>query len=555
MQTWDEPGRTIRADVIREIVRGRLAADADPRGLRLRGARVAGRIDLENITRDLEVRLFNCFLPDGILLRDATLLGFDLNGSWIGQPSDSSDPPIDASRFTARTLRLAGATIIATGNAGTVRLIGAHLGLLDFDGARLENTAGPALIARDLRVDQGMYLSDGFSAAGRSEHGTIQLVGAQLGLMDFGGARLENTTGPAMRADRLQVDQGMFLRDGFTATGSSEDGTIELGGAHVGRLECDGARLENTAGPALGAEGLRVDQEVFMRDGFTAIGGGDHATIDLAGAHVGRLECDGARLENTAGPALGASDLRVDQGMYLRDGFNATGSSEHGTIQLTGASIGGELWLDVDSIISATTGHKGSIDLDGTNYTGLPKPGSLKQWLRLLREHTPRYAAQPYQQLAAAHRAAGHDREVRTILMAQRRDQIRRRAIIGRDRTWSRFTGLTIGFGYQPWRALILLLGVLILSVTTALVAGHNGGLAHTSKAATPATTCTILEQVGVGLDLGTPLIKTGARELCSPTTADAGQTLTAAGWFLQALAWAFAALFIAGFTAAVRKT
>jgi len=30
---------------------------------------------------------------------------------------------------------------------------------------------------------------------------------------------------------------------------------------------------------------------------------------------------------------------------------------------------------------------------------------------------------------------------------------------------------------------------------------------------------------------------------------------LTAASWLLQLLAWAFAALFIAGFTSAVRKT
>jgi hypothetical protein len=139
--------------------------------------------------------------------------------------------------------------------------------------------------------------------------------------------------------------------------------------------------------------------------------------------------------------------------------------------------------------------------------------------------------------------------------MAQRRDQIGRRAITGWDRTWARLTGLTLGFGYQPWRALILLLGVLIISVTAAIVAGHNGGLAHTSRTPTPAAACSTLEYIGVGLDLGTPLIKTGARDLCAPTATGAGQALTAAGWLLQALAWAFAALFIAGFTGAVRKT
>lgn len=112
---------------------------------------------------------------------------------------------------------------------------------------------------------------------------------------------------------------------------------------------------------------------------------------------------------------------------------------------------------------------------------------------------------------------------------------------------------MTIGFGYQPWRALVLLLGILVLSVTAAAVAGHNGGLAHPGPAR--ATACSTLEYVGVGLDLGTPLIKTGARDLCTATATGAGQAFTAAGWLLQALAWAFAALFIAGFTGAVRKT
>lgn len=47
MRSRDE-SRTIRAFVIRDIVRGRLVTDPDPRGLRLRGARIAGRIDLES---------------------------------------------------------------------------------------------------------------------------------------------------------------------------------------------------------------------------------------------------------------------------------------------------------------------------------------------------------------------------------------------------------------------------------------------------------------------------------------------------------------------------
>jgi hypothetical protein len=100
-----------------------------------------------------------------------------------------------------------------------------------------------------------------------------------------------------------------------------------------------------------------------------------------------------------------------------------------------------------------------------------------------------------------------------------------------------------------------MLLLVLGLSVGAAVTAGHRGGLADTSSSATPRAPCSVTEQIGVGLDLGIPLLRTGARDQCAPTTTDAGQALTVTGWLLQILAWAFAALFIAGFTGAVRKT
>jgi hypothetical protein len=115
-------------------------------------------------------------------------------------------------------------------------------------------------------------------------------------------------------------------------------------------------------------------------------------------------------------------------------------------------------------------------------------------------------------------------------------------------------TGLTLGYGYQPWRALLGLLLVLALSVGLTWILGRQGGLAPAGQTSS-SVACTATELVGVGLDLGTPLLKTGARETCSVTRTAAGQWLTVVGWFLQVLAWAFAVLFIAGFTGAVRKT
>lgn len=141
--------------------------------------------------------------------------------------------------------------------------------------------------------------------------------------------------------------------------------------------------------------------------------------------------------------------------------------------------------------------------------------------------------------------------------MAQRRDQLDRRAITSRgERAWTRLTGLFLGYGYQPWRALIGLLAVLIAAVGLAVLVGGHGGLAQpTTSSGAPSVGCTAVERLGVGLDLGTPLITTGAGARCSTTDTTAGQILAVTGWFLRFLAWAFATLFIAGFTSAVRKT
>ncbi|HEY0534487.1 MAG TPA: hypothetical protein VGD29_23110 [Actinoplanes sp.] len=502
MHSWG-PAQTIRAWVIRDIVLGRLAPEPDPRGLGLRGVRIDGRIDLANVAKDLEIRLQNCLLPDGLLLRDARLLGLDLGGCRIGRPADSTESVIDADRFVGRALILNTAVVISSSPDGTLRLDNAHLSRLSCVASQLRNDSGPALHGDNLVVDQNVFLSEGFTAHAVSDLGTVRLLGARIG----------------------------------------------------GQLVCSGSHLSNMSGPGLACDSIQVGGDVFLSDGLTVVAAGNRGAVRLHGADIGgSLSCIGATLANSSGPAFVAETARVDRNLLLRP-IGASGSDAGGTMNLADIRIGGTLRLDTTGLRARGPGNRALVNLDGTVYSSLPGPGTVDDWLKLIGEHTPAYAAQPYQQLAAVHRAAGHDHAVRKILMAQRRDQIRRRAVTGWDRVWARLTGLTLGFGYQPWRALLMLLLVLGLSVGAAVTAGHRGGLADTSSSATPRAPCSVTEQIGVGLDLGIPLLRTGARDQCAPTTTDTGQALTVTGWLLQILAWAFAALFIAGFTGAVRKT
>jgi hypothetical protein len=444
MRSWGS-SRTVQASVLRDILRGRLAPDPDPHGLRLRGARIAGRLDLANLTTKVGLELVDCLLDEGLIARDAKLPGLVLSGSRLEHPDL---PPLDADLLTAAMLVLNRAVITADHSPGAVRLLDAHLGRLECSGTTIRNSAGPALAA-----------------------------------------------------DNLQVDQDAFLSDGFEAGGEGEDGAVRLRGAHLGELECRDAWIRNDSGPALLAEGLQVDQALSLLR-FEVVGGGSGVTLDL-------------------------SDVRV-----------------------------GGVLVFAPERLEHTTNPQARLALDGLTYAGLPQEISSQDWLRLLREATPSYAPQPYQQFAAPHRAAGNDGDGRRALIAQQQDQIDRGGMTRGDRALAHLSGLIIGYGYQPWRLPLFLATIALTAVFLTLTLGGHGGVAHTDRSPPAGSQCSTVELVGVGLDLGLPLIKTGIRDYCDTTASATGHVLTVAGWGLQLLAWAFATLVVASFTDIfVRKT
>src|SRR5689334_20446042 len=199
------------------------------------------------------------------------------------------------------------------------------------------------------------------------------------------------------------------------------------------------------------------------------------------------------------------------------------------------------------------------LDVDGLTYKGVPQVTSPPwDWLDLLQNGTPRYAAQPYQQLAAGYRALGDERQVRKTLMRQRADQLARTDVHWSEKVWGKITKITLGYGYKPWRALWFLVVVVAVSCVLAVWLGSKGALTTTDKAKYQGKPCTLVQTVSVGLDLNLPVETSLAREKCDLTRGSASTPVTwlsVSGWMLRVLAWVFAALFIAGFTSAVRKT
>jgi len=142
--------------------------------------------------------------------------------------------------------------------------------------------------------------------------------------------------------------------------------------------------------------------------------------------------------------------------------------------------------------------------------------------------------------------------------MAQRDDELTRTDARGSERLWGKITKVTLGYGYQPWKALLFLAAVVVISCLLAVVLGSHGALAQTKDMATPGQPCTVFQKASAGLALSLPVGTSVAQAGCDLAKDAASTTaawLTAVGWVLRLLAWGFAALFVAGFTSAVRKT
>ncbi|MTD52797.1 hypothetical protein [Amycolatopsis pithecellobii] len=388
----------------------------------------------------------------------------------------------------------------------------------------------------------------------------VQLIRANLSTVDLTGL-----VAPYVAAQEATFEHSFTLRDArLTSVGPP---ALHVGGSEIGGLlNLARARLANTDGVALQGSNVRTGGGVFLNHRFRAEGTGDLGAVRLSGASIGgQLNFTGARITNPDGPALIADYLRTESSVMLGQGFVAEGRQDTGTVRLVGARIGGRLTAEdglaraadhehlalnlsqtsvVGDLLLPASFTEGRLDVNGLTYGGQPRLATLDEWLELLTTRTNYYASQPYFQLATAHAAAGHERDVRRIHIVRQKDLLRRGQLGFWGRLWHRITGLTVGYGYRPALALVWLIGTVLTSVLVTVVAAR------------PTGSCSVVERVGPALSTVTPLVKadTPARCLVNTTTVT-GQAVLVANWALQALAWAFLTLFVAGFTGLVRRS
>lgn len=148
MQSWG-PERTIRAAVIRDILRGRHASNPDPHGLSLRGARIGGTLDLDHLTSTIPINLAYCLLSKGMVASDATLPTVTLHECWLEHPSRATHyEPVPCVPRGCETGRYVGVyAVLLAMIVGCLRPAWGHLGARVPDRISAQKT-GPPLTYR-----------------------------------------------------------------------------------------------------------------------------------------------------------------------------------------------------------------------------------------------------------------------------------------------------------------------------------------------------------------------------------------------------------------------
>lgn len=513
------PERTLRAGVIEDLISG--GRPVHRSGLHVRGARILGTVDVSSARSIHPVSLVECYFDDPILAEGVELTWFSLNGSRV--------PVLHMER---------------------------------------------AKISRSIHLDG--VRADGLWLTGATIGGQLTCVGAKIS---------GRPSGDALSADGATVGDSILL-DSFCATGR-----VRLSGTHVGgQLSCKRAVLTGAGDVALSADGSVVKGDVFFDEAEVS------GEIRLFGADIGgELSGRGATMRRTDTDVFTAEEARIKGAVLFDKVLAATGR-----VSFRGASMDELLW--------SFEHFTGVLDLEGTTVNRLRDdwkavPAPRRRALKGLGDHgkappepaggallngfrygafergaddsvaarlawirfAPGYAAEPYTQLAAVYRRAGHQERARDVLIARETDARKRAPMTRWPRLKSVFLGATIAHGYKPGRAVLAV--VVLVVALTALLGSRSGRQAMVATmlptdrsaqnlpAAPTGVTCPrdypCFDPLIYSAETVLPLVRLGQTEYWRP--ADARSRYQWFVWTATALGWLFATLAVAGLSGLIR--
>jgi hypothetical protein len=631
--------RTVRASTLRLVLTNGLedglSYEPDPGGLVLENIKFLGRLDLDDLRIDLPLSFHNCAIEGGISAVHSSLRRLELLDCEIGRRdlgrhsaldlkfaridgvlnlSGSTVTTTSLPALDARNARITGDVLLryqasaqphyrtAEDGEGTISFVFARIGgSVILHGVRVANDRGPAFNISSADVNGDLNFAHACSLSGTSGTGVLQIVGTEInGQLDLGNSTVTNDIGPALNIRGAIITDDLSMKEGFTATGTTDRGVVRLLQAEIGgRVWIRGATIRNDsdqAGSALNCEDIHVKRSFTIQNygGQQCVlaGIGDSSTIRLSGAAIdGQLAVADVDISNPSGPVFTASQAHISSGLLLRS-LTVSAEGTRGAIRLAGTRVDGMLSVDYALIDQAISSDKDKWDVDGLTYTGYPdvatwntthgsavsvvvpklsraEPNpskSFSRWLALLASGTTEYAAQPYQHMAAIAHAAGHDDEARRALKEQRRAQENRGRLSPLSKYWSKFYGFSVGYGYESWRPLVGLAAnvVIALVLVFLLVPGSiqptpmtavdfNNQVVISPVSAKSPGVCEAGDRLLLSLDIALPLVRLYGDSDCQ-VEAEPPPLVTFGFVIVQLIGWAAATLFVAGFAGVIRR-
>jgi hypothetical protein len=503
-----------------------------------------------------------------------------------------------------------GFTATGAGDLGAVCLGGATIiGQLSLRGATLTNSRGPALMADSATIQGAAFLDQGFTATGAGRLGAVRLAEAKVsGMLTLCGATLTNDTGPAFVADLLTAQADLLMTwdtsmgKPFKATGRGAGGAVRLRGANIsGHLSLEKAGITSRVSASGTPARAAAETMVPVGDASPARSAG---AVRMTGAVVGSdLVLRDAILADDTGPALMADSVTIQGAVFLDQSFMALGADkELAAVHLADASIAKELrcsgqavnWhpdgralalslarakvgtLVFDPGFARKVGGEahGLMDWAGLTYTGLPglpkeqehqnKKKPENEWISCLgKGRTAVYAAQPYQELAAAYQGAGNHDAARRVLIAQRDDARGRGRLSFLSKAGQWILKLLIGYGYRSTQALAWLAALFVLTALAAVFYFGPKELivsvpATTSGQATPTSVvCSVPGRISYAIEVAFPIVSlsSSSEEHCDVPATGAKSWLLTFGWIVRALAATLVAFYLAGLAGITRNS
>ena len=351
---------------------------------------------------------------------------------------------------------------------GEARLVDANVGgsLIFRNRADFSNPQGKALSASSINIRGGLFFMNDFAS-----HGEVNFSNAEIG-------------GNVEWADTVEFDNPQGLA--FTAQNSKISGEISLTDAKAigtvsfqdtkidGAFRCEAVSIDNPQGIALNISGARIPGHLMLRNGFQAVG-----EVNLIAATIGKdLDGTNARFRNHTGYALSLEDAKIGGNVFFRDQFEVDGrasfegSSVDGTLQWLNRAQNGTTILDLRSAKVGTVWDdekswpdNGNLLLDGFVYDRInaQSPTDAEARLRWLhRQPSAQFLPQPYEQLALVLHNMGYEEESREIRITKNRDHRAFTKRFSQEWWWYNIFGKIIGYGYLPWRALLLSIIVIL---------------------------------------------------------------------------------------------